>query len=108
MYVSAFACMDMISALAVFYATDVWHGEKLFGMDISSMFIIAPLMVAAVVMFPLARKMMDKKSKQFAFRMGLPLILAYLAWSPMSVWTPYAKSRALAPLGRVTGLAWVV
>ena len=69
-------CMDMISALAVYYATDVWHGYKLFGMTMSSMFIVAPLMVAAVVMFPLARVMMDKKSKQFAFRMGLPFYIA--------------------------------
>lgn len=75
MYVSAFACMDMISALAVYYATDVWKGYKLFGMEMSSLFIIAPLMVAAVVMFPLARVMMDKKSKQFAFRMGLPFYI---------------------------------
>lgn len=76
MYVTAFMCMDIISALAVYYATDVWHGYKLFGMDMSSLFIIAPLMVAAVIMFPLARIMMDKKSKQFAFRMGLPFYIA--------------------------------
>lgn len=76
MYVTAFMCMDIISALAVYYATDVWHGYKLFGMDMSSLFIIAPMMVAAVVMFPLARVMMDKKSKQFAFRMGLPFYIA--------------------------------
>lgn len=76
MYVTAFMCMDMISALAVYYATDVWHGYKLFGMDMSSLFIVAPLMVAAVLMFPLARIMMDKKSKQFAFRMGLPFYIA--------------------------------
>ena len=90
MYVSAFACMDMISALAVYFATDVWHGEKLFGMDISSMFIIAPLMVAAVIMFPLARKMMDKKSKQYAFRMGLPLyIFGGIMFAIMEPsWTP--------------------
>ena len=75
MYVTAFMCMDIISALAVYYATDVWHGYKLFGMDMSSLFIIAPMMVAAVVMFPLARVMMDKKSKQFAFRMGLPFYI---------------------------------
>ena len=76
MYVSAFMCMDMISALAVYYATDVWHGYKLFGITMSSLFIVAPLMVAAVVMFPLARYVMDKKSKQFAFRMGLPFYIA--------------------------------
>ena len=76
MYVTAFICMDIISALAVYYATDVWHGYELFGMKMSSLFIIAPMMVAAVVMFPLARVMMDKKSKQFAFRMGLPFYIA--------------------------------
>ncbi len=76
MYVTAFMCMDMISALAVYYATDVWHGYKLFGLDFSSLFIVAPLMVAAVLAFPLARYMMDKKSKQFAFRMGLPFYIA--------------------------------
>lgn len=76
MYVAAFICMDIISAMAVYYATDVWHGYTLFGLDMSSLFIIAPLMVAAVVMFPLARVMMDKKSKQFAFRMGLPFYIA--------------------------------
>ena len=75
MYVSAFSCMDIISALAVMYATDVWRGTQLFGMDMSSLFIIAPMMVAAVVMFPLARVIMDKKSKQFAFRMGLPFYI---------------------------------
>ena len=65
MYVAAFTCLDMISALAVYYATDVWAGKELFGMDMSSLFIIAPLMVAAVIMFPLARYVMDKKTKQF-------------------------------------------
>lgn len=90
MYVTAFMCMDIISALAVYYATDVWHGYELFGMKMSSLFIIAPLMVAAVIMFPLARVMMDKKSKQFAFRTGLPfyigggIMLAVMdpSWAP--------------------------
>ena len=90
MYVAAFICLDMISALAVYYATDVWHGYTLFGKDMSSLFIIAPLMVAAVLMFPLARYVMDKKSKQFAFRMGLPcyiiagIMLAVMdpSWAP--------------------------
>ncbi|MDE6302644.1 MAG: MFS transporter, partial [Clostridia bacterium] len=77
MYATAFMCMDMISALAVFYATDVWHGVHIFGkMEMSSMFIVAPLMVAAVIAFPLVRIMMDKKSKAFAFRMGLPFYIA--------------------------------
>lgn len=90
MYCAAFMCMDMISALAVFYATDVWHGYKLFGMDISSLFIVAPLMVAAVLMFPLSRVLMDKKSKQFVFRMGLPFyILGGIMFAIMDPsWTP--------------------
>ncbi len=90
MYVAAFTCLDIISALAVYYATDVWRGEQLFGMSMSSLFIVAPLMVAAVIMFPLARYVMDKKSKQFAFRMGLPAyILAGILLCVMDPsWTP--------------------
>ena len=90
MYVSAFICLDMISALAVYYATDVWHGQQIFGKDMSPLFIVAPLMVAAVCMFPLARWVMDKKSKQFAFRMGLPCyIVAGILMCVMDpAWTP--------------------
>lgn len=84
MYVSAFTCMDIISMLASFYANDVWS-EK-----IPSTYIIVPMMVAAVFMFPLARKMMDKKSKQFAFRMGLPFYILggilFMVLDP--AWTP--------------------
>lgn len=90
MYASAFMCMDIISALAVYYATDVWAGVTLFGMNFSSMFIIAPLMVTAVLAFPLARYLMDKKSKQFAFRVGLPCyIVGGIMLAIMSpAWTP--------------------
>ncbi len=91
MYATAFMCMDMISALAFYYATKVWHDTTVFGsMEMSSMFIVAPLMVAAVISFPLVRIMMDKKSKAFAFRMGLPfyigggIMLAVMdpSWTP--------------------------
>ena len=59
-------------------------------MEMSSMFIIAPLMVAAVIMFPLARVIMDKKSKAFAFRMGLPFyIIGGIMLAVMDPsWTP--------------------
>ncbi len=96
MYVTAFMCMDMISALAVYYATDVWHGYQLFGMNMSSMFIVAPLMVAAVLMFPLARVMMDKKSKQFAFRMGLPFYI--IGGIMMAVMDPSWAPPILVPI----------
>ncbi len=94
MYVSAFTCMDILSALAAYYATDVWAGVPFvigsFSMTFNSMLIVAPLMVAAVLAFPLARVVMDKKSKQFAFRMGLPfyilggILLAVMdpSWAP--------------------------
>lgn len=96
MYASAFMCMDILSALAVYYATDVWHGAKLFGMDFGSMFIVAPLMVAAVLAFPLARIMMDKKSKQFAFRMGLPFYIA--GGIMMAVMSPSWAPPILVPI----------
>ncbi len=90
MYASSFACADVLSALAVYYATDVWHGYQLFGMEFSSLFIVAPLMVAAVVAFPIVRYAMNKKTKQFAFRFGLPfyivggILLAVMdpSWAP--------------------------
>lgn len=90
MYVSAFMCMDIISALAAYYAIDVWRGVTLLGMKFSSMFIVAPLMVAAVIAFPLVRVIMDKKNKQYAFRVGLPLyILSGIMMAIMSpAWAP--------------------
>ena len=80
MYVAAFTCMDMLSALAAYYADHVWRGIKMTlpivgEMTFSSMFIVAPIMVAAVLAFPLVRVMMDKKGKAFAFRMGLPFYI---------------------------------
>ena len=99
MYVAAFICLDMISALAVYYATDVWHGYKLFDWDMSSLFIIAPLMVSAVIMFPLARYVMDKKTKQFAFRMGLPAYI--IAGILLCVMDPSWAPPILVPIAAI-------
>lgn len=115
MYVSAFICMDMISALAVYYATDVWHGYELFGMNMSSLFIIAPMMVAAVIMFPLARYMMDKKNKQFAFRMGLPfyigagIMLAIMdpSWTP-PILVPIVAALMGLGFGGAQMMPWII
>ena len=94
MYVTAFTCMDMLSALAAYYASHVWRGSVMdlgfMTMRFSSLFIVAPMAVAAVLSFPLVRIMMDKKGKGFAFRMGLPfyivggILIAVLdpAWCP--------------------------
>ena len=79
MYVTAFTCMDMLSALAAYYASHVWRGSVMdlgfMTMNFSSLFIVAPMAVAAVLSFPLVRIMMDKKGKGFAFRMGLPFYI---------------------------------
>lgn len=80
MYVSAFICLDVVSALAPYYAGSVWYGVKvnLFGlveMNFSSMFIIAPLMVSSACMFPAIQKLMKTKGKQVAFRLGLPFYI---------------------------------
>lgn len=94
MYVCVLMCSDMLSALAAYYADNVWHGHKPFGlMEFSSMFIVAPLMVSAVVSFPLIYRLMNKKGKAVAFRLGLPLyilggiLLAVLdpKWCPVEV-----------------------
>ena len=80
MYVSAFICLDVVSALAPYYAGQVW-GDKvvnLFGiidMKFSSMFIVAPLMVSAACMYPVIQKLMKTKGKQVAFRLGLPFYI---------------------------------
>ena len=80
MYVSAFICLDVVSALAPYYASFVWQSQKveLFGlikMNFSSMFIVAPLMVSSACMFPAIQKLMKTKGKQVAFRLGLPFYI---------------------------------
>lgn len=116
MYATAFMCMDMISALAFYYATKVWQGYTLFGMEMSSMFIVAPLMVAAVLAFPLARIMMDKKSKAFAFRMGLPfyigggLLLAILdpSWGTPAILVPIIAFIMGLGFGGAQMMPWII
>ena len=115
MYVFAFACADIISALAVYYATDVWHGYELFGQKVSSLFIIAPMMISCVLVFPLARFVMDKKSKQFAFRMGLPfyilggILLAVLdpSWAN-PIWIPIASIIMGLGFGGAQMMPWII
>ncbi len=81
MYISAFMCMDIISALVVYYAQYCLEGMQvsLFGWEIgemSSAYIIAPLMVMVAVAYPIVYKLMNKYSKQVAFRTFLPLYIA--------------------------------
>ncbi len=81
MYITAFMCMDIISALVIYYATYCLAGMEvsIFGLDLGSMssaYIIAPLMVMVAVAYPVIYKLMNKFSKQVAFRTFLPLYIA--------------------------------
>lgn len=119
MYATAFMCADMISALAVYYATDVWAGQYLdlgfMSLKFSSMLIVAPLMVMAVVAFPLVRTLMVKKSKQFAFRIGLPcyivggIMLAVMdpSWTPPIVVPIVAAIMGLG-FGGAQMMPWII
>jgi Na+/melibiose symporter-like transporter len=73
MYITAFLCVDVVSALALYYVNDVLSGVTVFGSPIGSFYVIAPMMVAAAAMVPVCYRLMKKKSKQFAYRVGLPL-----------------------------------
>ena len=119
MYATAFMCADMISALAVYYATDVWAGKYLdlgfMELKFSSMLIVAPLMVMAVVAFPIVRTLMVKKDKQFAFRVGLPfyiiggIMLAIMdpSWTPPIVVPIVAAIMGLG-FGGAQMMPWII
>ncbi|MDE6189273.1 MAG: MFS transporter [Clostridia bacterium] len=72
MYITAFGCYDFISALVLYYVTAVVPKITIFGMSMSSLFIVAPMMVMAAITYPLNMKLKNTKGKQYAFRWGLP------------------------------------
>lgn len=76
MYVCAYICMDVISALALYYTGNILRGVTLFGKEMGSLFVIGPLMVCAGLSVPFAYIFMRKKSKQFAYRYAIPLFVA--------------------------------
>jgi Na+/melibiose symporter-like transporter len=82
MYVAAFFCMDVISSLAVYFATDVLRNvanpipiEMLGGETMSAIFVVAPLMIMAGAMFPVIMWLMKKYGKAAAYRTGIPLYI---------------------------------
>lgn len=114
MYASAFMCMDIITALAVYYTNDVWHGKELFGMEFSSLFMVAPLMVSAALMYPVVRYLMNHKTKQFAFRAGLPcyiiggLALALLPTSAPTILVPVFALVMGIGIGGAQMMPWII
>ena len=95
MYVMSFLTMDLITALAIYYCDDVLSGVNfnIFGnvMEMSSLFVIAPMMVMAAVSVPVYYYFMRKVSKQFAFRLGMPLYIlgAVLLAVYQKSWSPW-------------------
>lgn len=82
MYICAFMCMDIISALVIYYVdyclagmTINIHIGSIHLDEMSSAFIIGPLMVMVACMVPVVYKFMRTRSKQFAFRTFLPLYI---------------------------------
>lgn len=75
MYLMAFGCYDFISALVLYYVTAVVPNITIFGKSMSSLFIVAPMMVMAAVTYPLNMKLKNTKGKQFVYRWGLPFYI---------------------------------
>lgn len=75
MYIMAFGCYDFISALVLYYVTAVVPKITIFGMTMSSLFIVAPMMVMAAITYPINMKLKNTKGKQFAYRWGLPFYI---------------------------------
>lgn len=115
MYIGAFLCSDIIAALAVYYATDCLHDVEIFGMKMSSLFIIAPLMVMAALAIPLALYVSRKVSKQRAFVMGFPfyivgaLILSVAPITSENSWiVPVAAAMMGIGFGGAQCMPWMI
>ncbi|MFW5779959.1 MAG: MFS transporter [Bacillota bacterium] len=114
MYISAFICIDIIAALAVYYASDVLRNMTIFGQSMSMLFIIAPMMVTAGLMVPFVYIIARKKGKQFAFRAGMPFYIAgaiFLAVVPSSFpgWTvPLGAFLMGIGLGGTQMMPWII
>lgn len=72
MYLMAFGCYDFISALVLYYVTAVVPNVTIFGKQMSTLFIVAPMMLMASITYPLNMKLKNTKGKQFVYRWGLP------------------------------------
>ncbi|MDR1939735.1 MAG: MFS transporter [Clostridiales bacterium] len=114
MYITAFLCVDIVSALALYYVNDVLRGVTVFGRPIGSVFVIAPMMVSAALVVPVCYKLMRKRSKQFAYRVGLPLyalgivLLAGFKTSWSGALVPLFACLAGLGLGGAQMMPWLI
>jgi Na+/melibiose symporter-like transporter len=114
MYITAFLCVDIVSALALYYVNDVLRGVTVFGRPIGSVYVVAPMMIAAAAAVPVCYRLMKKKSKQFAYRVGLPLyalgvvLLAAFDVSSNGVFVPIFALAAGLGLGGAQMTPWLI
>jgi len=114
MYIGAFLSMDIISNAALYYAENVLGGVQIFGKQIGTVFIIAPMMVLAGASIPFYYLVMRKTTKQFAFRLGIPLyiggvvLLAFFQKSWPSSLVLAASAIMGIGLGGAQMMPWIV
>lgn len=79
MYITAFLCMDIMAAIVPYYSLAILKGMSIniFGKSISigTTMVIGPMMVTAGIFMPVSLLIAKHKSKQLAFRIGLPLYI---------------------------------
>lgn len=116
MYIGAFLCMDIISALFPYYVVMLIEKDTvLFGsVKLGALTLVAPMMITAGAMIPLVLWMSKKKTKQFAFRIGLPLYVIggillscyQPTWSPWAV--PICAIIMGVGMGGAQSMPWII
>lgn len=114
MYIGAFLSTDIISNAAFYYVNNVLRGVQLFGKPIGAVYIIAPMMVIAGISIPIYYLVMQKTTKQFAFRLGIPAYIAgtvllacfQTSWPPVMVLV--ASALMGIGLGGAQMMPWIV
>ncbi|MCL2629903.1 MAG: MFS transporter [Firmicutes bacterium] len=90
MYIAGFLCMDIVSALALYYSGIILVGQtiSIFGnsIELQSTFIIAPMMVVAGISILFYLKVIKTRPKQFGYRLGLPLYI--IGGIGIAIWQP--------------------
>ena len=109
MYISAFLTMDIVSALTMYYVNYI--GERavigtIGGMTlrVSGALFTAPMMASAGIAILFAYIIKAKKSKQVAFRFGLPLYI--LGAILLAIWTPSWPAWCIPLFAVVCGLGF--
>lgn len=76
MYLVAYMCMDIISTLVVYFSSVMRsRGVTIFGTEASSLYIVGPMLVLAGLLVPFLFMLQKKHTKQYVFRLGLPLYI---------------------------------